>query len=72
MTPESRPDMCAPGMAEADTEGDGATVSDGAPGAELCEARLGGGTSTAGCETGVEGLDEAGEGASTIHILFAV
>lgn len=76
-TPESRPDMLAPGMADADMAGAevaGVYGGDGdvtARPAVPVEGRgvIGeGGTRTAGVMAGVGGPDEEGEGLSTIHM----
>jgi hypothetical protein len=62
-TPLSLPDRSAPGAAEADTVGEGKGMDPGE------DAMSGGGTVTAGWDTGVCGTLEAGLGASTTHIL---
>jgi hypothetical protein len=63
VTPLSLPDRRAPGAAEADTVGEGKAIDPGE------DAMSGGGTVTAGWDTGVCGTLEAGLGASTTHIL---
>jgi len=67
MTPVSRPDMPAPGSADAETEGkDGPSFGD--VGDTVCCGRTAG---TAGTAAGVAGCDGEGEALSTIHTLCA-
>lgn len=76
MTPLSRPDKLAPGMAEADMAGAVALERIGGVGVTVgvwCVVGSGamgdGGTRTAGVAAGVGGPEEAGDGVSTTHIL---